>query len=351
MREETLPSSYDGPATWTGAEMRRRDDWRRRFSDKEVAELEAALAETRRRELAIGEIGRDDFPLPTLGPVLKDLRETILRGRGFVLLTGLPIARYDRDGVARLFWGIGAHLGKAVSQNAAGHLLGHVRDLGLATSDPRVRTYQTTERQYYHADSCDIVGLMCLVPAKSGGLSSIISSQALYNAVMARRPELARLLSAPLAVDWRGEVPAGERPFYMMPVFNHHDGLLSTYYVRRYMDSAMRHPEAPRLTPAHAEAFDLIDALADDPAFNLQMAFRPGDMQFLHNPTILHDRTAFEDWPEPERKRHLLRLWLCPPDGRPLPEAYVERWGSIGVGERGGITTPETRPTVPLEPV
>ena len=341
------PLRYDGPAAWRGAELDP-SDWIREFTDAEIAELEAALAGT--RGLAIGAIGAADFALPTLAPVLRRLQGEVVEGRGFGLLRGLPVERYEIEDTARLFWGIGSHIGSAVSQNAEGHLLGHVRDLGYDARDPNVRVYQTTERQYYHADSCDIVALLCLRPAKSGGLSALVSSMTLYNEMTARRPDLARLLSRPLAVDRRGEVPAGLAPFYMMAVFNHHAGLMSAYYVRRYIESALRHEQAPRLTGAHGEAFDLLDQLADDNELHLEMEFRPGDIQFVHNHTIFHDRTGYQDWPETELKRHLLRLWLCPPGGRPLSPHYAERWGSIEIGARGGIVVPGSQLNVPLEP-
>ncbi|MDP6705093.1 MAG: TauD/TfdA family dioxygenase [Alphaproteobacteria bacterium] len=329
--------------------MRRCRDWVRSFSPAEIAELETALRQS--RHLEIVDVDRAAFPLPTLADELIRLRDEVVEGRGFVLLKGLPIERYTREDAARIYWGIGCHLGKAVSQNGKGHLLGHVRDLGYDVADPNVRVYQTTERQYYHADSCDIVALLCLATAKRGGLSSLVSSTTLYNEMMARRPDLAALLSEPVAFDRRGEVPAGEKPFYMMRIFNHHDGLISGYYVRRYAESAARHADAPKLTEAHREAFDLLDALADDEDLHLEMQLDAGDIQLVHNHTVFHDRTAYEDWTEPDRKRHLLRLWLCPPNGRPLPPAYKQRWGGIEIGDRGGIVVPGAALNVPLEPV
>jgi hypothetical protein len=119
-------------------------------------------------------------------------------------------------------------------------------------------------------------------------------------------------------------------------------------YVRRYIESAQRFPQVPRLTPAQIEAMDLLDTLVEDPALHLYMDFEPGDIQLVHNHQVLHDRTEYEDWPEPERKRHLLRLWLCPPDGRPLPACFAERYGSVQPGRRGGIVVPGASLTVPL---
>ena len=348
MDSGAIPRRYDGPSAWTGAQMRERGDWIVRLSAADRAELDAAWRAT--SHLPIEAIEHTDFTLPTLAPKLHALRDEVIHGRGFVLLRGLDIEGWSIERTARIYWGIGSWFGRAVSQNAMGHLLGHVRDIDYDLRNPNVRTYQTSERQFYHSDSCDIVALLCLRPAKRGGLSSIVNSVTLYNEMARRRPDLAAVLSEPVPFDRRGEVPGNEAPFFLNAVFNHHAGLVSSYISRRYVESSQRHPDAPRLTPLHVEALDLLDALAEDPDLHLDMEFRPGDLQLLHNHTIFHDRTAFEDWPEPERKRHLLRLWLCPPNGRPLPDRYAARWGSVAIGDRGGIVCPGTKLHAPLTP-
>jgi hypothetical protein len=162
-----------------------------------------------------------------------------------------------------------------------------------------------------------------------------------------RRPELLERLFEPLATDRRGETPAGMKPYFEIPVFSWHAGHLTAIYQRQYIDSAQRFPEAPRLEPAHLEALDLFDALAEDPKLNFRMRLEPGDVQFVHNHTTLHDRTAFVDWPAPERRRHLLRLWLAVPGARPLPDVFAQRYGSVTVGDRGGIVVPGMVPCVP----
>ncbi|MFN4088483.1 MAG: TauD/TfdA family dioxygenase [Alphaproteobacteria bacterium] len=342
----------EGPSAWVGAEMRKSDEWLYRLTPAHIAELEDALRATQARGLDIAQIGRADFPLPGLGPELLKIEDEIVNGRGFVLIRGIPVERYTIEEAARIYYGIGTWLGNARSQNAKGHVLGHVRDLGLsAEKDPNVRIYQTTERQTYHTDSCDIVGLLCLKTAKSGGLSSIVSSMTIYNVMATRRPDLAQRLMQPFATDRRGEVPSGKKPYFEIPVFNDHAGTLSVIYARRYIDSAQRFPEARRLTAADVEALDYFDSLANDPELRLDMEFKPGDMQFLHNHTLLHDRTAYVDWDEPEKKRHLLRLWLAAPNGRELPPVYAERYGSIAIGDRGGIICDGTRLHAPIEPV
>jgi Taurine catabolism dioxygenase TauD, TfdA family len=190
--------------------------------DLEIAEIETAVKRVRAHGLHIAEIRREDFPLPTLGPVIDRLRAEVLDGRGFVLVRGLPVEDRPIAESATAYWGIGTYSGSARSQNAQGHLLGHVYDLGkgLSATNPNLRSYATAERQNFHIDRCDVVALLCLRRAKSGGLSSIVSSMAVHNVMAQRRPDLLERLYQPFPVDRRGEVPEGKAPFYEAPVFN-----------------------------------------------------------------------------------------------------------------------------------
>jgi hypothetical protein len=342
----------EGPSAWVGAELARQPEiWTYRLSPAEIAEIQSATEAVCALGLDIAAIRRDDFPLPTLGAELDRLREEVINGRGFVLLRGLPVEHRPIAESATAYWGIGTYFGSARSQNAMGHMLGHVRDLGLSSADPRVRIYQTTERQNFHTDSCDIVALLCLKTAMRGGLSSLTSSMSIYNAMAVRRPDLLRRLFTPFATDRRGEVPEGKLPWFDIPVYNDYAGYLSVIYSPHYVRSSQRFPKARRLTAEDLEALEMFDRLAEDPELRLDMEFLPGDMQFVHNHTTLHDRTAFEDWPEPASKRHLLRLWLAAPGARPLPPIYAERYGSVEIGNRGGIICSGTRLHAPLEAV
>ena len=347
-----LPPRLEGPEAWYGPALATHSSWIEPLSAAELDELAAAasqwLPRVEQNPRALNGLTVDDFPLPTLSSRVARLREELLHGRGFVLLRGLPIARWGRRLSAVAFYGLGVHIGRPRTQNAQGHLLGHVRDLGLRSDDPNVRIYQTHERQTFHTDSADIVGLLCLQTAKAGGLSALVSSVTIYNEMRERRPDLARRLFRPVATDRRGEVPPGAAPYFTIPVFNWHAGALSTIYQRQYIDSAQRFGGAPRLAASDIEALDLFDALTDDPALQLTMALEPGDLQFVHNHTILHDRTAFEDFPEPARRRHLLRLWLAPEQARPLPSVFAERYGSVVAGARGGVAMTEETGVMPL---
>ena len=347
--DTTLPPETGGRSAWYGPDLEGRTDWRERLSEAEIVEVESAAKELVKSSHDLTSISAGDFPLPTLGPRLRHLLDEVLNGRGFVLIESLPVHRWTRREAAIAFLGIGVHLGSLRMQNAGGHLLGHVRDLGRSSMDPNARIYQTHERQTHHTDSCDVVGLLCLRTAKSGGLSSLVSSTTIFNEMCRRRPDLLSLLLEPIETDRRGEVPEGGKPYFSIPVFNWHEGLLSAIYQRQYIESARHFPGVPPLSQVQIEALDLFDELANDPKLNLTMELQPGDIQLVHNHTILHDRTAFEDFAEHDRKRHLLRLWVAPFNARPLPEVFAERFGSVTPGDRGGIAVKGSRATIPFD--
>jgi hypothetical protein len=353
------------PAAWMAADLQNSDAWKYWLDAEDLAELDSALAHVKSAGLDIIEITRDDFPLDKLAVKLARLRQNLLNGRGFVLLKGLPVASMSRLDAAIIYWGIGLYFGYPVPQNKRGQLLGHVVSLGEASeakpvpasNKPAVfvsttsRGYNSQERLHYHVDSGDVVGLLCLHPAKSGGLSMISSSLAIHNEIMRLRPDLLKVLYQPFWYDRRGgEVPAGRLPYYRMPVFHYHEG----QFFAPYSPSSIRnagngtlHPELPPLTTEQREAVDLVDQLADDPRFRLSMQLDAGDIQLLNNHVILHSRTDYEDFPEPERKRHLLRLWLVTPDHHKLPHWYYDRQRG---GARGGIYVPGMTEVASLEP-
>lgn len=346
---EGLPERIEGPAAWLGRDMAGDTaSWLTHLSALDVEELEAAARHFDSLSKDIGEVAERDFPLPRFGRYLKDLRAKLIHGNGVEVLRGLPLERYTQKFAATIFCGIGSHLGSARSQNAQGHILGHVRDAGASSEDPNARIYQTSERQTFHTDSADVVGLLCLREAMRGGRSLLVSAASIYNAMRAERPDLVRLLFDPVATDRRGEVPDGAEPFMTIPVLNWHAGKLTVFYQRQYVDTAQRFPGAMRLSAAHVEALDMFDALANDPDLHFGMELQSGDMQFVYNHSQLHDRTGFTDWPDPEKRRHLLRLWLSVPGDRPLPECFTQRYGSIEIGNRGGIITRHTKLHAPV---
>lgn len=345
-----LPEAFNGPGVWDSADLAGNPDaWLVKLPQQVIAELEAAAEAYIDSGRDIGEITSVDFNIPQFGKHLQRLKSKLLNGIGVEVIRGLPVSAYTQEMAACIFCGIGAHLGSARSQNAQGHILGHVRDTGLSSKDPNARIYQTAERQSFHTDSSDVVGLMCLNKAKSGGESLLVSALSIYNRYRQLRPDLLPLLFEPIATDRRGEVPEGAKPYMTIPVFSWYEGFLTVFYQRQYIDSAQRFSDAPRLTGKHVEALDLFDSLANDPELHFSMQLEPGDMQFVYNHSQLHDRTGFVDWPDPAKRRHLLRLWLSVAGDRPLPASFTQRYGCIEVGNRGGIVTSATRLHVPLD--
>ena len=309
---------------WRGSELTP-SEWTWWLGAEEIDELVTAATDD----------GAAAPALPTVGARLDELRQRLIRGRGFELLRGLPIEELGAAGAADVLLTIGRHLGSLRSQNAGGDLLGHVRNVGLDAADPDVRIYQTNQRQTFHTDSADVVALLCLHEAAEGGDSMLVSAAAIYNEMLDRDVELAHALFAPVATDRRGEVPPGEDPYFLIPVLNWFDDALTVIYQRQYIESAARFDDAPPLTDVQRAALDLFDEIANDPSMHLSMRLWPGDIQFVHNHSLLHDRTGFVD--DPAAPRHLLRLWLSVPGDRELPPVFATRYGSITVGDRGGI--------------
>lgn len=298
-------------AEWRARDVADRARWTYRLNDAEVAELEAALAHAKARCADVLDITREDFPLPTLAGKIAAFEDELINGRGFQLISGLPVERYSDADASAIYWGIGMHLGTPWPQNKHGHLLGDVTDQGRYGSDPTSRGNELGPvAMPYHSDGSDLVGLMCLRKAKSGGLSTVANAVLAHNEMVRTRPDLAAVLYQPVIYDFRGEEQPGRAPTYEVPVFMRHGDRLFVRYIRPYIESARRHPGVPAVTAVEREAFDMLDRLCRDPDFNVYMDFQPGDMQFINNYHVLHARTAFEDHPEPGRKRFLKRLWL-----------------------------------------
>lgn len=293
-------------SAWKGAEFRDNDSWIRTLSLSEAEELGAAARRCLARRLPVTEIRREDFPLETLGRTISSWADEINTGRGFLLVRGLP-ADLDDETVRTIFWGIGLYLGVPISQNSYGDMLGDVYDQGVKMATGRVRGYQTNQRLMFHTDRCDMVGLLCLRPAKSGGLSSIVSSTRIYNEIATHHPAyLEPLFTGYIHVNLEA---GGDLSTYRMPVYSIHEGLVSCRIMRNTVENARKMGYA-QWSEIEAAALDCLDALANREDMRLDMILERGDMQLINNYTTLHARTAFEDHPEADRRRHMVRLWL-----------------------------------------
>lgn len=345
------PALATGPQAWYGRDMAARAaEWSHEWTAAEINEIGEAVAAVETAGLDILQVDRDAFPLPTVGPRIAATKRYVLDGPGFFLLRGLPTGDWTIRQAAIAFWGLGAHIGRPCSQNGKGHVLGHVKNLGLDYNDPMARGYQTSARLPYHTDSSDIVGLLCWRPSKSGGLSSIVSSTTVYNEILKRRPELMATLMQPFYRTRWGEVPEGKKPWAEVPVFMPCEGRVISHYVRSAIRKGQLLPDAPPLTDKQTAALDLVDEIAGEADVHLDMDFRPGDIQLVCNHSTWHSRTAFEDFEAPEMRRHLLRLWLACADGPSLPRWMTESYeGKTADGRPNGIQVPGVPLIAPLE--
>jgi hypothetical protein len=302
------------PAVWRAADVADARQWTTTFTAAQATAITAAADRAVGLGRAATTVTREDFDLPELRPDVPRWVEALNAGGGFVLLRGFPVGGLSPEATELAYVGLGLQLGQPVGQDANASVITHVRDEGIERTDPSVRLYRTRHRQDFHTDGSDIVGLLCLHKAKTSGESRISSSYAVYNEILRRRPDLTEILYEPMYWDRNNEQSEGEDPFFAMPVFSEIGGMPRVFYIGWYIRDAQRHPQAPRLTAAQREAIDIIEGIANDPEFYLGMRFEPGDIQLISNAKILHSREAYEDFPEPERRRHLLRLWLTAHD-------------------------------------
>lgn len=298
-------------AAWRHADVADESQWTMVLDDADKAELDVALRHARAKSHDLLQITQEYFPLPTLAAKLKSIERELIDGRGFVRISALDRERYDDDEMTMLYWGIGMHLGDPWPQNKHGHVMGDVTDQGKRRSDVTARGNEMGLIALdYHTDGSDLVGLMCLRPARSGGLSCVANVVAIYNELAATQPELIAPLFDDLPWDFRGEEAPGGKPYYMRNVFTEHQERLFCRFVPAYIKSSQRHADAPRLSAAAIAALDTITDMAQRPEFNVYMDLKPGEMQFINNYHVLHGRTSYEDDPEKGIKRHLKRLWL-----------------------------------------
>jgi hypothetical protein len=322
-----------GAAVWRTADVAGDNSWRITLDETQ----RATIVDAARRAVAVGaplhSVTAQTFPLAGMEADLERWSSALGSGRGFLLIQDFPVDLLDEHETEVAYLGLGAHLGTPVGQNSEGELITHVRDERLPASAGTVRRYRTRQRQDFHTDAADIIGLLCLDRARQGGQSKLASSWAIYNAMLEQRPDLLDALYAPVGWDRQGDVPAGQAPWFLLPPLSDVSGAPRLFYVGWYIRDAQQHPDAPRLDEQQLEAMDMLERLANDPTFHLEMDFRPGDVQLINNGRILHAREAYEDHADPARRRHLLRLWLA-----------AHRFQSLEQGLRGGIA-PAGRPS------
>jgi hypothetical protein len=345
-----MVSAIGGLQGWSSADMQDEGKWLHPLSDAAIEDF----INSAQHAAATGKTGFaldvDDFPLHAAGRAALDrVIDRTQHGCGVQILRGFPVARLPVDHIRLLFWGLGLHMGVPRPQGIQSQFMSDVTDLGGTYRTAKGRGYNTRSDLDFHADNADVVGLMCVRDAKSGGETLIASSLHAHDVMMAERPDLVAVLYEPFIFSRQGEEAPEEAPYYASPIFSVRNGHFACRHVRNHIKGAQAtFEDIPRLTALQTEALDYFDAVLARPEVRLEMRLQPGDMQFLNNHIVLHSRTQYEDWPEPERKRLLFRLWLAIPQAQPLDAGLLPTYKDVDVGGvrggfRGANITPEIR--------
>ena len=341
-----MPQPVVSAADWHAAELEASGRWLCRPDAAAIADLKSGFARLKAGAKPMLEITREDMPLGAFAAVLADAARELEDGCGVRVIRGLPMQEYSVEDCRLLAWAIGTHLGVARPQGKASQLISDVRDAGGTYRGGGGRGYNTNAELDFHTDGSDVVGLFCLKTARSGGLSRLASSVAIHNALLATRPELVEALYGLFPHSRQQEEAADEPPAYLAPVYGMAAGHFASRYIRNHIRSTQAMEGQPRLSALQHAALDAIQDLASTPEFCFSMWLEPGDLQLLNNHVVIHSRTHYEDFEAPEQKRHLLRLWLAVPGGRPLTEGLLAAYKSVAPGTvRGGFkgrgVTPE----------
>ena len=310
--------AIDHPSAWKVADFASPPDYTIELTATQLDEIKSAIRRIKVAGLGLDDLQRDHFELPSLRPIIDELRREIADGRGFVIVRRLPVEEYSKDELGMIFWGIGTHLGRGLSQSVLGDRLGHVKD--FSREDPLARAYRNKQELSPHTDSCDLVGLMCLRSAESGGVSRLTSAISVHNVMLAEQPEALAQLYRGYFFHRRGEEQPGELPYTpnRVPVYSNTDDHVSVRYVRTYVEAGEAAAGRP-MDGAELAVLDRFEEITKRPELMLEFTLWPGEMYFINNYTILHARTAFDDGDAPEdQRRHLLRLWLDVPGMRPV---------------------------------
>lgn len=319
-----LGERIESRGAWKGPEI----DWTKEglhvLSADDLKEIDAALQHL----LSLGQVDfpditRENFPLNRVGALMAGLPQRLREGQGFLMVRGLPREKYSDDDMTRIYFGLGAYIGTPMTQSYLGDILGHVMD--VSDYEPKSRGYRKGGGQLMHTDSCDIIGLMCLRSAISGGESRISSALAVHNYMVEHHPDLLQVLIEGLHLKRTDEDGRrATRTFSpdRVPFFHQAGDEITCYLPTGYARLAEKSGQRP-YSQAESDALYQVRKAAASPELYLDMGFKEGDIQFLNNRMMVHGRTDYQDHKELADRRHLLRLWLHVPTWPAMPAAQI----------------------------
>ena len=325
------------PGAWRACDVDK-ESFTIHLKARHLEALDLALQAAKQKTDAAEQITREDFPLNAIESDIKLWREQVMFQSGIIILEGFPLESYSKDEMGMIHFGLGTHFGTAMSQSVMGDRLGHVVNVG--GKDPKERAYRNSTELDMHTDACDIVAMMCLQKAKTGGYSGYVSALSIYNEILRRARELMPLLMEGFHYHRFGEEAPGQSPVTeeKIPVFSFRDDYLSINYLRSYIEMTAEKMQTT-LSTKQITALNLVDEIALDDDFALKFITQPGEAVYFNNLTVLHNRTAFEDSDLPAEKRHLMRLWLVAHEPRRPVIDSLRIYEGRGIEKQEGKST------------
>ena len=318
-------SIINSSGSWKGKEISGQPDWQIDLTENHIKEINEFFSGNGQKNSSITQL-------------FADARETLENGPGVVLIRNCPVHDLNEGEAKKLFLILASLIGTLVSQSSEGELIFSVRDSGYKEDDPRSRGPNTRKKLSFHSDRCDVIGFLCLKQAMSGGENQIVSSIAIHNHLVENEPELIKYLYEPFYYRRHNVDTGNELPYCRQPIFSVTEGKFACNLLRVLIDRAYAMPELPDMSEEQKRALDAIEETASLTEMHFNFRQRPGDILFLNNWTTLHRRSEFIDFPEPEKKRHILRAWISPPNNRSIDPLFEDNYGDHRAGKvRGGM--------------
>jgi hypothetical protein len=337
-----LNEPLNSATAWKAEDLYRDKSWLYPLNDEQRDEIKQALATAKAKGCSVETVRPENFPLPGLVPTLNEMADRLDNDTGFLVLRGVPLDDLSLGEIELLYAGLTSHLGTLINQDTKGTLIDHVADRGADYSDISVRGYTTNAHLTPHCDSGDLVVLLCVRPAKSGGINNISSAMSIYNVIREDHPEYLEPLYRGFHYNIRGNGPIG--PYlditrHRVPVYSYYKGKLSCRYNQKAIKTAEELEGVEPLTDLEKRAIDCVAELAmrDDLRFDVML--ERGDIAFLNNHIVLHNRSNFIDFEKPEHKRLLLRQWLNLYQARELTDEFADHYNTgprMGPDVHGG---------------
>ena len=322
--ETILTSPITDKCAWKGEDIADKEDWIIRLDQHLISVLNNALKTIQAKNLQAPNFEKSDVPIDdaTFLTLVNEVSEELENGYGFIVIRGLDASVYSEQDLIDIFYILGLYLGVPVVQDKGGQLLGLVENVG-DVNDKQTRVYQTNENLPFHADLSDVVGLLCIRKAMKGGESSLVSFSAVYNTILEEYPQYLGYYYHPAYLNHLGKEGPG-----LTPMFSYWEGKLACRYLRKYIETGHELMNVP-LSRVQIEALDVFDEISHRPEYRLDMMLEHGDIQLCNNYVVMHSRQSFEDYPEADKRRKLVRLWLKMANARTLAPDFPGKNGYL----------------------